>query len=160
MTFEEVQTQVTLFLGEIQEAITDDLLDVEFLVCESREAAVERLNQLLDPEDEKVTLDEIPVDAKGIFFGDSAETVETDDETTETIECAAGAIVMIACNLADVDEVDLVLLHEIGHALGLDEAAVDALGLGVEESETPEPSESQPTNDPKPEPPNEPQSAA
>lgn len=151
MTTEAVQAQVELFLGEIKEALADDLQDVEFIIAESREAAVIRLNALLDPsEQDVIKVEEIPVQAKGIWFGDSAEVVEAqenDGELSETIEYANGAIVLIVPNLLDTDEVDIVLLHEIGHALGLDEDEVEALGLGFDSEVV---TESPPTDAPKP----------
>jgi len=65
----------------------------------------------------------IPQDFRGVYLG--APIGDDDDEE----ELPDGVIVLNAAKLRDVQDVLDTLLHEYGHALGLDEDEVAALGL-------------------------------
>jgi predicted Zn-dependent protease with MMP-like domain len=65
----------------------------------------------------------IPQDFRAVFLGAPIG----DDEEEE--ELPDGVIVLNASKLRDVQDVLDTLLHEYGHALGLDEDEVAALGL-------------------------------
>lgn len=68
---------------------------------------------------------------RGMFLGTpmhAADDLELDDEEAERIP-PSGFIFLISANLADADDLRLTLYHEVGHALGLDESEVAALGL-------------------------------
>lgn len=80
----------------------------------------------------------IPNDAKGVFIGQPVEFADPDEEQDQdsfTIAAPAeGVIALISGNLQKREEVPIVLLHEIGHALDMDEDEVKALGLSVSEA--------------------------
>jgi hypothetical protein len=69
-------------------------------------------------------------DARGMFtgaqavFGDGAEEADDPDAKRPT-----GYIFLVAANLRHPGDVRLTWLHEVGHALGMDEAEVAELGL-------------------------------
>lgn len=67
----------------------------------------------------------MPADVRGMYQGDF--TNDTDDELV--CDPPVGCIFLVADNLVDKDDARAVLLHEIGHALGLDEHEVAGLGL-------------------------------
>lgn len=64
---------------------------------------------------------------RGLFLGFDAEP--SDDETDDA-DPPVGVILLFAESLPNDEAVKLTLCHEIGHALGMDEAEVEALGLG------------------------------
>lgn len=68
----------------------------------------------------------MPSDIRGMYDGDFSSS--TDDEG-ENHEPPVGTIYLVAANLADKADARTVFLHEIGHALGLDEHEVAGLGL-------------------------------
>jgi predicted Zn-dependent protease with MMP-like domain len=90
-------------------------------------------------------------DCKGIFIGFPMQRAEdaTGDAPGEDgpadYDAAAGLIVMVADNLADEDEARTTLMHEVAHALGIDENGVDGLGLN-------DPPQKETTNDDAPKP--------
>lgn len=134
ISFEQAQAIVTEFCETLPRPVAKDLEDVEILVCETRAHALTRLSQLI--EGDPVTDEEFPLDTKGAFIGDPASREESDEtEEEEIVELASGFVVLNVENIATEDECRLVLLHEFGHALGLDEEEVAALGLGVEETQ-------------------------
>lgn len=120
------------FCAGLPKEIGQQLSGVEILVCETPEHATQTLNEILDTDDGEPATEALPADTKGIFIGEPMEVEDEDGEGEHVIEeLADGAIAIVASNLKDADEIVLVLLHEIGHALGLDEEGVKALGLGV-----------------------------
>lgn len=64
-------------------------------------------------------------DARGMYEGTFPS--EADDELV--IEAPVGVIFLVAENLQDKADARTVLLHEMAHALGLDEPEVAGLGL-------------------------------
>lgn len=64
-------------------------------------------------------------DARGMYEGTFPS--ETDDELV--IDPPVGVIFLVAENLQDKADARAVLLHEMAHALGLDETEVAGLGL-------------------------------
>lgn len=76
-----------------------------------------------------------PPGVRGVFLGRQAATVDGAEIDEALIDDAAalvpprGFVFLVAENLADADDVRATLLHEIGHALGLDESQVAELGL-------------------------------
>lgn len=134
---------ITGLMNGLPEEVTDSLADVEVLVVETpadgtkaliadaRDAPDATTNGLSAEEMKELTL---PDDCKGVFLGDPMEKSDDDDPTadeSETVYDPEGYVVFCASNIADADEAVLVFLHEIGHALGLDEDEVKALSLGV-----------------------------
>ncbi len=67
----------------------------------------------------------IPDDARGMYEGTFPSGM--DDELV--MEPPEGRIFLVADNLQDKDDARTVLLHEMAHALGLDETEVAGLGL-------------------------------
>ena len=104
---------------QLPKGITEQLIDVQIAVCKDPDMASVLLAETED--------DPKPVaeDAKGMFFGHPAEIPEgvPDDEEdpAEEVIMPAGVIILVASNIEDGDIADKVLLHEIGHALGLTE---------------------------------------
>ncbi len=143
MQLEALIAVVTKFNHDLPRPIKKDLIDVELMVAPTVEAARATLADLLGQETrdnpEGATGEEIPSDCKGLFLGEAMEHEDEDGEgdntDTETVSLPEGFIILVASNLADEKEAALVLLHEVGHALGLDEAGVAALGLGGVPSE-------------------------
>lgn len=130
IAFEEAVTTARLFAEELPAVVAEDLDDVEVIICATRDAALKRLNEVF--EGEPLTETEIPVDCKGIFIGDAAHRVESEEtEQEEVLELASGFVVLICDQIENIEACKLVLLHEFGHALGLDEDEVNSLGLGV-----------------------------
>jgi Zn-dependent protease with chaperone function len=73
---------------------------------------------------------EVHSDARGLFVGLPPELpYEEDEDDVADIQPPAGIVFLFAGNLADRSEVEIVLCHEVGHALGMDEDEVEALGL-------------------------------
>jgi predicted Zn-dependent protease with MMP-like domain len=64
-------------------------------------------------------------DARGMYEGTFPS--ESDDELEQ--EPPEGRILLVASNLRDKQDARDVLLHEMAHALGLDETEVAGLGL-------------------------------
>jgi predicted Zn-dependent protease with MMP-like domain len=134
-----LQSMAGDFINGLPDKIRDTLEDVEILMAEDpSEGTAELLASLEDPD--KVTVEQkalctLPVDCKGAFIGDPMEREESEeDPEEETIYDPDGVIVLVASNIASRDEFVLVMLHEMGHALGLDEDGVKALGLAVSQA--------------------------
>lgn len=70
----------------------------------------------------------VPADARGMFYGYQQQG---GPEAPDDIVPARGTIQLYACNLGGGEQVQQTLLHEIGHALGLDEWSVAELGLAA-----------------------------
>lgn len=122
------------FSEQLPDTVAADLEDVEVMVCANRERAVARLNEVV--QGDPLELDEIPANAKGIFIGSPATREPSDEsEEEEVIELASGFVVLLVDQIDDVDACKLVLLHEFGHALGLDEEEIADMGLGVGEGD-------------------------
>lgn len=69
-------------------------------------------------------------DARGLFVGIGMELpYDEDEDDVADIQPPAGIVFLFADNLSDEEEVETVLCHEVGHALGMDEDEVEALGL-------------------------------
>lgn len=126
---------VSEFAGGMPREIGKQLEDVEIIVAPTPEIGTQELNEIIETDDGK-ELEPLPADCKGAFIGEQMEVEEDADGEGEfeTASLPNGAIVLIAGNIANTEEAALVLLHEIGHALGMDEEGVKALGLGVSPS--------------------------
>jgi predicted Zn-dependent protease with MMP-like domain len=112
MNIEHVQEVVLEIAEGTPEQVAEVLYDVQVLVTRNTEWWAGELT-------------DIASDAKGVYLG--TFPAETDDEVV--IERPRGMILLVADNIANKDECRQVFLHEIGHALGLDEHEVAALGL-------------------------------
>lgn len=134
MQIAEVEQVVNGLMARIPEPVIDQLVDVAIIITDSPEDATEELKKDLGAEFD-VDEDTVPADCKGIFVGEPTETEESDvSEEEEVVYYPEGFMVLCAKNIRDGEEAALVLVHEIGHALGLDESEVAALGLGVSPS--------------------------
>jgi predicted Zn-dependent protease with MMP-like domain len=139
---ESAEAIITEFLETLPGPVARDLEDVDVMLVESRTMAVEYLADLF--EDEPITEEEFPLDAKGAFIGSPHSREDSDEsEEEEVVELASGVVVINLENIRSEDECRLVLLHEFGHALGMSEEEVAELGLGVGDGES-EPNEEQP----------------
>lgn len=115
MTTDEVLAVVTRTARKLPADVVR-LLDEQFLrvaVCESES----------DPDLEGVPFE---LGFRGLYVG--TQLSDEDDEGDEASE-PEGTIYLCASNLADHDDAEQVFLHELGHALGLSEVEVEALGL-------------------------------
>jgi len=137
MDAEQCSILVQKFVSGLPKPIAKQLEDVELLVCPDTATATAELREQMEGEDGK-ELEALPDDTKGVFIGEPMESEEDadGDGDMETVTLPSGIIVIVASNVKDADEVVLVVLHEIGHALGMDEEEVKALGLGVSPSTT------------------------
>lgn len=148
MEFTALATVVQKYMDGLDPKIIRALRDVQLIVGQTVADAQSDLNELLaDVElEEGESKPVLLADSKGLFFGDPLETEQSDeDPEEETVYDPDGVIVLIADNIADETTASLVLSHEIGHALGMDEDEVKALGLGTGESKPHAQSESAPT---------------
>ncbi len=118
------------FVSNIPVEVTNELRDVDLLICENPEHARKEIaDEIIDPDPDQ----SIAEDCKGMFVGDPMEVEESEEsEENEIVVLPEGVIVLVASNISTPEEAGLVLMHEMGHALGLDEEEVKQLGLGVE----------------------------
>lgn len=113
--------------NELPPHVRRDLGDVKVWACPGIDNAVEALKEHYPEED----LPEIPADTKGIFFGHPMEVEADDGDDDEIVSVPEGVIILIAANIATLHDAAIVLLHEVGHALGMSEEDVDNLGLSA-----------------------------
>lgn len=144
MNHEQCAVLVAKFVEGLPREIGKQLGAVELLVCADPETATKELREIMEGENGQ-ELEALPGDCKGVFIGEPLEREEDGDGEgdMETVTLPEGVIAVVASNVKDVDEAVLVVMHEIGHALGMDEDEVKALGLGV----SPSPPTGAPTND-------------
>lgn len=128
MTKEQLAEAVKTMMLALPEEVIETLEDVELLMCDTPEEAHEALKQELRDD---YDFPAMPSDCKGVFIGEPIELETAEDGEEEIIEYPEGFIVLCAGNIASADETSVILLHEIGHALGMDEDEVKALGLGM-----------------------------
>lgn len=144
----ELETAGTIFQNlsaGLPDKIREILEDVDFLVFENaaeasnylREETIESAKEEGEtPSQEELAEFDIVADAKGVFIGDPAEhEPEAEEGDLDGLKYEPeGYIVFISSNIVDADEAVLVFLHEVGHALGMDEREVTELGLAVAEA--------------------------
>lgn len=118
------------FMGGLPDPVTQALTDVEVIVTDTVPTAIAELSEELGDEFDKK---DFPADCKGIFVGTPTEIEESeDDDGDEIVYYPEGFIVLCADQIESEHEGVVVIMHEIGHALGMSEEEVTALGLGVE----------------------------
>lgn len=124
------------FVTGLPEEVAENLDDVELLVCDSPEHAASELELLFRDEGPDSPDTKVPADCKGLFIGDPMETEdgEGSEDEPDDVYLPEGVIVLCASTIKDAEEATLVLMHEMGHALGMSEDEVKSLGLGVEEA--------------------------
>lgn len=131
MNRDELQVVAQTIIDSFPAPVMDALADVDMVFCDTvADACLEMRKELKKEFD----ANDLPPDCKGVFIGNPIEVEDGDDTDTEEDEMvlvAEGFIVLIAANIKDSAEAALVLLHEIGHALDMDEDEVKQLGLGV-----------------------------
>lgn len=132
MKLDELEAVATKFAAEIDPQVSEKLEEVTIICC----ATVKDVETLMTSELDYDMANEgpLPSDMKGEFYGDPLEVEEDDDGTKEIVYDAEGEIFLVASNIANEEEAAKILMHEVGHALGLSEHDVAALGLGVTES--------------------------
>lgn len=137
MKLQELTEIAYALMAEMPEPIITALSDVELMVCETPKDAADELSAEAkqDAEFEFSAEDAAEVSAlecKGVFVGAPTEVEDSDEsEEEEIVYYPDGFIVLIASNIESAEEAKAVLMHEVGHALGMDEAEVQQLGLGV-----------------------------
>lgn len=149
MQLERATAIVAKFAEGLPKEIVAQLGDVEIIVCQDPATAYAELSELITTEDGE-PLDQIEATQKGVFVGEPMEIEDNDGEGEHVIETLPnGVIAVIASNIENDEEVVTVFLHEIGHALGLDEEGVAELGLGVSPAKTEAPANVPSPNDVK-----------
>lgn len=122
------------FIDGLPAQVQGALEDVEVIIADSPAIARVALNEALKEKNfdtDEFDKEPIPDDCKGLFVGVPTEVEESDEsEEEEVVFYPEGFIVLCLSNLESVDEASVVLMHEIGHALGMDEDEVKNLGLG------------------------------
>lgn len=135
MELEVLQGLAAEFMAGLPDKIADTLEDVDVILCQTPEDGTAELVESLDPTQatpEQKALCTLPADCKGVFIGDPMERSDDgEDSEEETIYDPSGVIAIVASNVASKEDFVLCMLHEMGHALGLDEEGVKALGLAV-----------------------------
>jgi predicted Zn-dependent protease with MMP-like domain len=142
MTKQELLDIAMTLMAELPDPVVTALEDVNLLVCETpADAAAELRAEAAETkgkgDDEFEFTEEdaqevSALDCKGVFVGTPTEVEDSDEsEEEEVVYYPDGFIILIASNIESPDEAKAVLMHEIGHALGMDEAEVQQLGLGV-----------------------------
>lgn len=129
-----VKDYINTVPDEIYEHVEDvDLIAVQSVSDARAEVEREEWKELFEDLGEQGKA--IPEDCRAVFMGlplerqDEAEGAQAGDEGPSEYEPAAGFILLIADNLPDDKAARIALMHEVGHALGMDEQQVDALGL-------------------------------
>jgi len=130
---EDVRTIVEAFTAELPEAIGEALEHVKIYYLASAAElpadAIEQCSELgvrFGPEE------------PGMYLGTTIEGFDQDDSADA--DKPVGSVYLNAGQLPDEASVITVLLHEIGHALGLDEEEVADLGLSMDRKlDTPPP---------------------
>ncbi len=125
MDAEQLSVLITKFAAEVPPPVGESLDGVDILVYETVDHANDKGQGL--PAEFDDPIDPVPADCKGVFIG---EPLEADDDSDEA-DMPEGVIALIAGNIATPEEGIVVLTHEIGHALGLDEQGVKDLGLAT-----------------------------
>lgn len=129
MNLNDLETAVKETMNGLPQPIVDALIDVELMICENPEEAQKELKAELGDEFKE----EVTADCKGMFVGAPTEIEENDDsEEEEIVYYPEGFVVLCASNIESPAEGTVVLMHEIGHALGMSEEEVAQLGLGVQ----------------------------
>lgn len=133
MKQEDVATILEKFARDLPEQVHYMLADVDIFICENPVKATEELREQLQDEDGTAWSDSLVEDCKGVFIGEPLERKEGGESEEPEGEMLPEGIIAICCsNIATPEEAVIVLLHEIGHALAMDEEEVRALGLGTE----------------------------
>lgn len=121
----EVEQGVNYLLAGLPDNILAVLSGVQIKIYASPQEAAEELKTA------------IPHDTKGVFLGEPVVFEDPDEEgdldDMQISEGAKGVVALISANL-EPDEVPVVTLHELGHALDMDESDVEQLGLAVHQA--------------------------
>lgn len=118
LSAEDVHTIVTYAMAALPEELSRALDDVEIVVVADH--AVPELVHVRDGEGLPLA-----ADFKGYYAGTTLEG----DDAEENPDPPSGALFINAARHHDEEDVTTTLYHEIGHALGLTEDEVSALGL-------------------------------
>lgn len=135
MQLAELESAAQGFMNGLPAQIIDALADVELVLSDDRDKVIRLLKKELGADFDEA---ELLADCKGIFVGCPTEVEETDTDDNSVEEVTyfpEGHLVLLAGNIENKEEGLLVLMHEIGHALGMNEAEVKEMGLGIEKKE-------------------------
>lgn len=121
------------FMAGLPPEVLEGLQDVELVISDDVKKVQKLLSTELGAEFDPA---ELTADLKGVFVGSPMETEESDHDDNseeEVVYYPEGYVVLLAPNITTPEEGALVLMHEIGHALGMSEEEVKNFGLGVEQ---------------------------
>jgi predicted Zn-dependent protease with MMP-like domain len=116
MKLDDVETLVEYELARLPESVQAALQEVEVVVLEAGDS---------------VDGVPFPSDQKGLYQGTQLAADDGDDDGEA--DPPTGTVYLYAPNLADEEDVTKTLWHELGHALGMSEEDVAALGLSEDE---------------------------
>lgn len=135
MQLVELTVMAKNFMENLPPQVLEGLQDVELVISDD----VKKVAALLSKElGDEFNPEELTSDLKGLFVGAPMEVEESDHDDNaeeEVIYYPEGFVVLMAPNIETAEEGALVLMHEIGHALGMSEEDVKNFGLGVEKLE-------------------------
>lgn len=133
MNVDELEVMAQKFMSGLPGPVIEALTDVELVIVDEPSKAVAMLQEEIGDE---FKAEDMPGDCKGVFVGSPTEIEESDEsEEEEIVYYPEGFVVLCANNIESEKEGLMVLMHEVGHALGMDEEEVAKLGLGVPGSE-------------------------
>lgn len=143
MNYEAIDETVTAMAKSVPDEVAAHLESVVIILTDTIESAraemqrdewADLLSDWADANDQSMAAARsLPDDTRGVFVGFPL-TKESDEEggeesATEEFSEPDGFILLVASNIGDAETAKVVLLHEISHALGMDEPTVDGLGL-------------------------------
>jgi predicted Zn-dependent protease with MMP-like domain len=124
MKVDEVRSHIDEAIANLSPGVREAISQVAIFVAESRQDTM-TMRQAVHAAAQGDTA--IPQDFRAVFLGVPLDGAA--DEEDPDPELADGVFLFNAELLQGAEDVVYTLLHEIGHALGLDEDEVAALGL-------------------------------
>lgn len=153
MNYAAIDDIVTQIAKHVPDEVGSHLESVVIVLCDTIESARQEMHRdewqdlLSDWADEHgQSMSEarnLPEDTRGVFVGFPLSK-ESDDEgaedgPAEEFSDPDGFILLVASNIVDAETAKVVVMHEIAHALGMDEPTVDGLGLDGDVNSPPTP---------------------